>query len=179
MPTATAKLPPRGAPPAPAPPTREGWLAAGLALLLVLLLAVAAVLIVLDQQASSRAERDQAVTVAARDEVLALLNINPGNAQQSFDRAITGATGSWKQQLVQSGGALTGAISGAQLNVRASVTESGVSSVDDERAAVLVVAQMFVGNASGPAAAPRPFRARLELERTDQGWLVSSLEGLS
>jgi Mce-associated membrane protein len=164
---------------APRPPTRHGWIASVLVVATVVLLAAAAVFIALDIRASDRADRDRAVLVASREEVLALVNVNPQNATPSFDRAITGATGAWKQQLVQSGGALTGTVNQAQLNVRAAVTEAGITQADDDHATTVLALQLFVGNAEGPPQAPRPLRVRLNLDHEGDSWLVSSLEFIS
>lgn len=175
-----------------APPVHDGprdaahgpcpRVAAALVAVLVVLLVLLTLLVVAVSDAAARAHRDQAVLVAAREQVLDLVNINPATAQASFDRALAASTGEWKQRLVATGSGLTEVVTQARVDSRAAISEAGLESADDDRAKVLVTAALVVGNAQAPAAAPRALRFLLGLERADDGgerdgtWLVSNLE---
>jgi Mce-associated membrane protein len=120
--------------------------------------------------------RDNAITVAAREEVVALLSLSPNTVQASLDRVLSGSTGGWRQQFAQEAGQFTQVVNTQQINVTATVTASAIQSADDAHATVLVSADALIKNSQSPQGYPGVYRVLMNLQAQQGAWLVSDLQ---
>jgi Mce-associated membrane protein len=120
--------------------------------------------------------RDTAVTVAARNQVLALLTLDPENVQSSLDTVLAGATGGWRQQFAGQADRFTQVVHNGQVRAQATISSSGIQKADDQRATVLVSANAMIKNTDSPDGYLGVYRVLLDLEVQDGRWLVSNLE---
>ncbi|NKQ51560.1 hypothetical protein HFP15_01550 [Amycolatopsis sp. K13G38] len=120
--------------------------------------------------------RDAAITVAAREEVLALLSLSPEGVQGSLDRVLSGSTGGWRQQFAQQADQFTQVVRDGQVRAQATISASGIQNADDNRATVLVSANAVVTNTDSPQGYPAVYRVLLGMEQQDGKWLVSDLQ---
>lgn len=120
--------------------------------------------------------RDTAVTVAARNQVIALLTLDPDNVQSSLDTVLAGATGDWRQQFAREADRFTQVVRNGQVRAQVTVSASAIQNADDERATVLVSANATIQNTESPQGYPGVYRVLLVLENQDGRWLVSDLE---
>lgn len=121
-------------------------------------------------------QRDAAITVAAREEVLALLTLSPDSVQASLDRVLGGSTGGWRQQFAQEADQFTSIVRAQQVRATATITASGIQSADDSRATVLVSADAVIHNTQSPQGYPGVYRVLENLVLQDGTWLVSDLQ---
>jgi Mce-associated membrane protein len=120
--------------------------------------------------------RDTAVTVAARNQVLALLTLNPDSVQSSLDAVLAGATGGWRQQFAGEADRFTQVVHTGQVRAQATISSSAIQKADDQRATVLVSANAMIQNAESPQGYLGAYRVLLDLEIQGGRWLVSNLE---
>lgn len=124
----------------------------------------------------SHQERDAAITVAARQTVLALLTLDPKNVRDSVDKVLSGATGRWRQEFSKQAEQFTKMIPERKVRSDATVTDSAIQSADDNRATVLVSANAAIRNTDSPKGYPGVYRVLMDLERQGGRWLVSDLQ---
>lgn len=145
-------------------------------LVLVVLLAAGGGVLWYVRAQHSYQERDAAITVAARQAVLALLTLDPKNVQESVDKVLAGATGRWRQEFSKQAEQFTKMIPERKVRSDATITDSAIQSADDDRATVLVSANAAIRNVDSPKGYPGVYRALMELERQGDRWLVSDLQ---
>ncbi|MBE9373317.1 hypothetical protein IQ251_02545 [Saccharopolyspora sp. HNM0983] len=121
-------------------------------------------------------QRDDAITVAARSQVLALLSLDPADVQGSLDRVIAGSTGGWRDQFAQNADQFGQVVRGGEVRSRAKITASALQQADDSHATVLVSASAMIANAESPQGYPAEYRTVMELENQGGRWLVSDLQ---
>ena len=120
-------------------------------------------------------QRDNAITVAARTEVLALLTLSPNTVQASLDKVLAGSTGGWRQQFAQQADQFAQVVHTQQVSATATVTASAIQSADDAHATVLVSAAAVVRNSASPQGYPGVYRVLANLQAQGGTWLVSDL----
>jgi Mce-associated membrane protein len=131
-------------------------------------------------QTREQAERtDQAVLSAARQEVLALTGLDGETAQSQLDRAIAGATGSFKSQMQSSAAAFKSVVSGDKVVSTGTIDGIGVKSVSGGSATVLVAAEAKVSNKTNAKGENRLYRLSVTLRKIQGKWLVSTVEMVS
>ena len=121
-------------------------------------------------------QRNNAITVAAREEVLALLSLSPDTVQASLDKVLAGSTGGWRQQFAQEADQFTQVVHQQGVNVTATVTASAIQSADDAHATVLVAADAVIHNSASPQGYPGVYRVLMNLQAQHGVWLVSDLQ---
>jgi Mce-associated membrane protein len=121
-------------------------------------------------------QRNDAITVAARDEALALLVLSPENVQATFDKVLANSTGGWRQEFAQQADQFTQVVRKGQVRSQATISESGIQTADDNHAVVLVSANAVIHNVDSPQGYPGVYRILMNLQRQDGRWLVSDLQ---
>jgi Mce-associated membrane protein len=122
---------------------------------------------------------DQLVLAAARQEVLALTGLDSKTAQSQLNRAISGATGSFKQQMQSSAAAFKSVVAGDKVVSTGKIDGIGVKSTSDKQATVLVAAEATVHNSKATKGELRLYRMSVKLQQMDGKWLVSAVEMVS
>lgn len=121
-------------------------------------------------------QRDNAITVAARDEVLNLLTLSPSTVRASLDKVLNGSTGGWRQQFAQEADQFTSVVNSQQVSATATITASAIQSADDDHATVLVSADAVIHNTASPQGYPGVYRVLMNLQAQNGTWLVSDLQ---
>lgn len=121
-------------------------------------------------------QRDNAITVAAREEVLNLLTLSPSTVQASLDKVLNGSTGGWRQQFAQEADQFTSVVHTQQVSATATITASAIQSADDDHATVLVSADAVIHNTASPQGYPGVYRVLMNLQAQNGAWLVSDLQ---
>jgi Mce-associated membrane protein len=157
--------------------TSRGRLAAAVLAVLVIGLAVWATLLGLDVRATeSKAERQDAVRQAARQEAVNLVSVDYRNAQQDVDRVLKGTTGAARDQWAQLSKQFVDQIARAQAtSIVQSDPKVGIVAIDDDSAEVIVSVSSIVTSPKVRQGTPRNFRFSMSLALTDGRWLVSKL----
>lgn len=120
--------------------------------------------------------RDDAITVAAREEVLALLTLNQKDVKGSLDKVLAGATGGWRERFAQEADQFTQVVQKQHVDATATITASAIQSADDTHATVLVAADAEIRNTNSPQGYPGVYRILMNLQSQDGVWLVSDLQ---
>jgi Mce-associated membrane protein len=160
------------------PPPRGTRAAATIvaSVLVVVLLAVAGGVLWYVRAQHDHEQRDDAITVAAREAVLALLTLDPENVQGSLDRVLASSTGGWREQFAQQADQFTQIVRNGQVRATATITASAIQSADDNRATLLVLANSQIRNVESPQGYPGVYRVLLGLELQGDRWLVSDVQ---
>lgn len=121
-------------------------------------------------------QRDEAITVAAREQILALLTLSPENVQATFDKVLAKSTGGWRQEFAQQADQFTQVVRNGQVRSEATIADSGIQTANDDDATVLVAANAMIRNNESPQGYPGVYRVLMKLHRQDGRWLVSDLQ---
>lgn len=126
---------------------------------------------------SNQAARYGDVKAAAEAVATALVNIDYRDPQASFDAVGKAATGDFLKQYQESSDSLVTLITQNHSVQTGKVLASGVVTLDDDGARVVVATSSTVTNLqTGDAPQQRSYRLRIDLVRTDGAWLVNDLE---
>jgi Mce-associated membrane protein len=157
--------------------TFRGRFAAAVLAVLVVGLAVWATLLGLDvRDKESKADRQDAVRQAARQEAVNLVSIDYRNAQQDVDRVLSGTTGAAKDQWAQLSKQFVDQVGKSQAtSIVQSDPKVGIVAMDDDSAEVIVSVSSVVSSPKVRQGTPRNFRFSMNLALTDGRWLVSKL----
>jgi Mce-associated membrane protein len=157
--------------------TPRGRLVAAALAALVAGLAVWATILGLDVRArEGKADRQDAIRQAARQEAVNLVTIDYRNAQQDVDRVLSGTTGEARDQWAQLSKQFVDQIAKAQATSTVqSDPKVGIMAMDDDSAEVIVSVSSVVSSPKVQQGTPRNFRFSMNLARTDGRWLVSKL----
>jgi Mce-associated membrane protein len=167
--------------------------------LYVLVLVAAAAVVALsikaytDDDASSSASSSQAapkdasgddlhnaVVDAATEEVLAFVNVDYRNLEESVDAVRAGATGRFAKEYDKSLEGLRRLMERNESVMSGEILAAGVVFADESRARVLVATKGTVQNVStGEAGAERNLRIQVDLRYTDGTWLTHDLQFVS
>jgi Mce-associated membrane protein len=157
--------------------TSRGRLVAAVLALVIAGLAVWATVLGLDVRArQDRAEQQDAVRQAARQQAVNLVSIDYRNAQQDVDRVLSGTTGAARDQWAQLSKQFVDQVAKAQAtSIVQSDPKVGIVAMDDDSAEVIVSVSSVVSSPKVRQGTPRNFRFSMNLDRTDGRWLVSKL----
>lgn len=157
--------------------TSRGRLAAVALAAVVVGLAVWASILGLDVRSSEhKAQQQDAVRQAARQEAVNLVSIDYRNAKQDVDRVLSGTTGEAKDQWAQLSKQFVDQIAKAQATSTVQADPKvGIVTMDDDSAEVIVSVSSVVSSPKVKQGTPRNFRFSMNLARTDGRWLVSKL----
>jgi Mce-associated membrane protein len=150
------------------------------AVLLGVLVAVAVVLGIRDHRhhasTSSLAATEPAAMAAARQEAVALTTIGYKTAASDLDRVLAGATGQLRTQFSKERSQLPTTLAQTKSVSRGTVLSSALSSIDGDKAQVLVAADAQVsGTDTGSTGVLKHYRMVMTLQRLDGRWLVSDV----
>ncbi|HEY7488048.1 MAG TPA: hypothetical protein VH912_26605 [Streptosporangiaceae bacterium] len=155
----------------------RGRLTAAALGLIILGLAVWATLLGVDVwHGKNKAERQDAVRQAARQEAVNLVSTDYRNPQQAADRVLSGATGEFKDQWAQLSKQFVDQIGKAQATSTVQADPKvGIVAMDDDSAEVIVSVTSAVSSPKAQQPTSRPFRFSMSLTKTGDRWLVSKL----
>lgn len=155
----------------PGPPFR------GLAYLgLIALLVLATVQFVAIHRQGERTDaRRDAVAVAERS-VTALTTVSTKNLDDDISQMMKDATPGFRSQFEKQATAFREGVRQGKVTSTGSVSASGISSITEKKAVVVVAANGTVSNAASSEPQERSYRLRVTLKRTGERWLVSGME---
>jgi Mce-associated membrane protein len=131
----------------------------------------------LDEGPAEEQERFGAVIESAATEAAAFVNIRYDDAQASIDKVKAGATGAFREQYEKSTGGVIEVIQRNKSVMTGEVVWTGVVSVDEDSATVIVATSGTVANnQTGDKPVARNFRLQLQLVKQDDAWLTSDLQ---
>ncbi|MFZ1163369.1 hypothetical protein [Mycobacterium sp.] len=158
------------------PPTRK---AVGVSAAIVLVCAaLAASGYILWQHRTLMHQRQHAeeFVAAAREEVAALMSIDPAHAAENLQHSIDDTTGALKSQLEATSGYMVKNTQDAQVATKATVQDVAVESMTDNSAVLLVVAKSDTINADKSSRPTVFWRLSIDLERDGDRLKMSKLE---
>jgi Mce-associated membrane protein len=147
-----------------------------LALLVVAAAATSLVLAPRVSAAQARADRDQAILHAARQEAVDFTTLDYRSLDRDLGRVLAGSTGSFKTEFQTGTKDLRTVVTTNKTVSTGSVLSAGIVSADPDSARVLVVADATVTNTKDPKGTPRHYRLQLDLVRQGGTWLTSDLQ---
>ncbi|WP_020501729.1 hypothetical protein [Sciscionella marina] len=120
-------------------------------------------------------DRSEAVD-AARNEVLNLLTIRPGQAKAGADKLMEGATGQFKQSFGAEKETYLKMIDGQHVTSDGGIDAAGIESSGSSNATVLVAAHSTVKNDSNKKGSAREYRLKVMMTKVDDRWLASNVQ---
>lgn len=167
----------RPAPPArPARPWRQLIALALAALLSGAFLALAGLLISQHNRVAVERAQDRQFVDAARAGVTALLSIDHTQARADVQRVLDLSTGQFREDFQKAADDFVKTAEDSQAVTRGTVKAAALSSVEGDRATVLVAASSEVTNAKGANQDPRPFRMSVTVTRDGDACKMSDVE---
>jgi Mce-associated membrane protein len=123
-----------------------------------------------------RQQRADEFAAAAREEVAALMSIDPAHARENIQHNIDDTTGALKSQLEVTSTYLVKNAQDAQITTKATVQDAAVESMTDKSAVVLVVAKSDTTNADKSPRPPVFWRLSVNIERDGNRLKTSKLD---
>ncbi|KRA27871.1 MULTISPECIES: hypothetical protein [unclassified Nocardioides] len=155
------------------------WRSAAVSLVVVALLAFSAERALAWQSERSRVTDEKAASAAATTEVEGLIDISGSTSEADMAVLLDGATAGFRSELEAQADRLQKALADNAVTATGEAVSTGVVKLADDRATVIVAAVGTVQNKSTTPqgkAEPRNYRLQVDLQKTDDTWLVSGLE---
>lgn len=152
------------------------WRSGAVVLVVAVLLAFSAQRAIAWQDERARVSDEKAATAAATTEVEGLIDISSSTSKDDMARLLDGATADFRTELEAQADRLRKTLDDNAVKATGEVVSTGVVKLDDDRATVIVAAVGTVANKRTQDAEPRNYRLRVDLQKTDDAWLVSGLE---
>ncbi|MFD3707285.1 hypothetical protein ACFWUP_29470 [Nocardia sp. NPDC058658] len=147
------------------------------AAVLVLALVVGATFTALAARSASQEEDLRAqYTQTARQAVINLTTIRADSAKEDIDRILSVASGEFKTEFDGRVDPFMDVVKQAKVVSSGEVVESGIESVDENSAKVLVAAKQTVSNTGSAEPQSRQYRFRVTVSQGDAGMTVSKVE---
>ncbi|MEV4206812.1 hypothetical protein [Nocardia salmonicida] len=147
------------------------------AAVLVLALVVGATFAALAARSGSQDEDLRAqYTQTARQAVINLTTIRADSAKEDIDRILSVASGEFKNEFDGRVDPFMDVVKQAKVVSTGEVVESGIESVDENSATVLVAAKQMVSNTGSAEPQARQYRFRITVSNGDSGMTVSKVE---
>jgi Mce-associated membrane protein len=121
-------------------------------------------------------QQAQELAAAAREEVAALMSIDPAHAKENLQRSIDDTTGALKSQLEATSGYMVKNAQDAQITTKATVQDVAVESMTDNSAVLLVVAKSDTTNADKSNRPTVFWRLSVDVERDGDRLKISRLD---
>ncbi|MGA8846604.1 MAG: hypothetical protein WB471_08335 [Nocardioides sp.] len=157
----------------------RGWRPLGLQVVVTLLVVLAAGAAwergVAWRDAHEREQERSEVVEAAKKQVLGLITISAETTAEDLDELIAGATASFRDDLRAQAGRIRDEVIKNEVVATGEVVSTGVVSVEDDAATVIVAAKGSVDNLNTGEPEPRNYRLEVEFKQVDGMWLVSTL----
>ncbi|MCV7383276.1 hypothetical protein [Mycolicibacter longobardus] len=146
--------------------SRLHWVAATLAVLAIGGLIAADVLMLLHHRGATQRQHQAAeYAAAARQGVVTLMSLNYETVDEDVKRIIDNSTGEFKKDFEAHAGDFTKTARESKTVTEATATVSGVESMSDNEAVVLVAASTKVTNTAGAKEEPRNWRLTVHVAR--------------
>ncbi|MFE1594498.1 hypothetical protein [Nocardia sp. NPDC058705] len=147
------------------------------AAVLVLALVVGATFTALAARSAGQEEDLRAqYTQTARQAVINLTTIRADSAKEDIDRILSVASGEFKTEFDGRVDPFMDVVKQAKVVSSGEVVESGIESVDENSAKVLVAAKQTVSNTGSAEPQSRQYRFRVTVSKGDSGMTVSKVE---
>jgi Mce-associated membrane protein len=127
------------------------------------------------REAERREQARADVVKAAEDEVVGLITISALTTDEDLGELIEGATATFRDDLRDQADRLRQEVVENEVEATGEVVSTGVVSLEDETATVIVAARGTVKNRSAREPEPRSYRLEVELQEVEGSWLVSAL----
>ena len=170
---------PRAAAPSRSRLRRVPWKAIGYsaaALVTIALLVVSALMFVHHRQAQAEQQRAAEFAAAARQGVVTLMSLNFSTAKDDVQRIIDNATGQFKEDFEASAEDFATVAERSKVITEANVNATGVQSMTDNSAVVLVAATSRITNETGAKQDPRTWRLIVDVVRDGDRIKMSKVE---
>jgi len=128
------------------------------------------------QDQRQRLEAEKAAAAAASAEVEGLIDLSSASLDEDVEQLLEGATSDFRSELETQAESLSQAVTKNEVTAAGDVVSTGVVTLEDDRATVIVAAAGTVRNKQSADAEPRNYRLRVDLRYDDGRWLVSGLE---
>lgn len=128
------------------------------------------------QSERARVSDEKAASAAATTEVVGLIDISGSTSKADMDVLLDGATAGFRSELEAQADRLQKALADNAVTATGEAVSTGVVKLADDRATVIVAAVGTVQNKSTKKAEPRNYRLKVDLQKTNDTWLVSGLE---
>ncbi|MFI6220395.1 hypothetical protein ACIBEH_07560 [Nocardia salmonicida] len=115
-------------------------------------------------------------TQTARQAVINLTTIRADSAKEDIDRILAVASGEFKNEFDGRVDPFMDVVKQAKVVSTGEVVESGIESVDQDSAKVLVAAKQMVSNTGSAEPQSRQYRFRITVSNGDSGMTVSKVE---
>ena len=128
------------------------------------------------RQIHNAARQDQRVaefTAAARQSVINLMSLDFTKGDQDVQRVIDSTTGQFRDEFLKTKGDVLSVMKESKVVINVDVKGSGVESMTDNSAVVMVAVTSKVSNSTTPEQPPHPWRLSVTVER-DNGTLKMS-----
>jgi Mce-associated membrane protein len=160
-------------------PGRSGWkaVAAGVVILgAVALLAASGFMIYHHRQAQEDNQRAAEFAAAARQGVVTLMSLNFNNAKEDVQRIIDSSTGEFKADFESTAEDFAKIAQESKVVTDVTVNATGVDSMTDDSAVVLVAATSKITNTNGANQDPRMWRLSVSVARDGDQIKLSKVE---
>lgn len=127
------------------------------------------------REAEGREQARADVVEAAENEVVGLITISARTTGEDLEELIEGATATFRDDLRDQADRLRQEVVENEVEATGEVVSTGVVSLADETATVIVAARGTVDNRSARQPEPRSYRLEVELQKVEGSWLVSAL----
>lgn len=151
--------------------------AAGFAALLICAaVAASSYMVVHHRHAQAEQQRAAEFAAAARQGVVTLMSLNFKTAKDDVQRIIDNSTGDFKKDFESTAGDFTKVAEESKVITEATVNATGVKSMTDDSAVVLVAATSRITNAAGAKQDPRTWRLIVDVMRDGDRIKMSKVE---
>ena len=157
-------------------PTWRGIVAALVILVTAALLALSGYMIWEHREAERLRQLDAEYSAAARQSVVTLMSLNFNNAEEDVQRIIDNSTGQFKDDFELQAQDFVQVAQDSKVITEVSVNATGVESMTEDSAVVLVAASSRVTNTGGANQEPRTWRLSVHLQREGDQLKMSKVE---
>ena len=157
-------------------PTWRGIVAALVFLVTAALLALSGYMIWEHREAERLRQLDAEYSAAARQSVVTLMSLNFNNAEEDVQRIIDNSTGQFKDDFELQAQDFVQVAQDSKVITEVSVNATGVESMTEDSAVVLVAASSRVTNTGGANQEPRTWRLSVHLQREGDQLKMSKVE---
>ncbi|RZL79521.1 MAG: hypothetical protein EOP32_19220 [Rhodococcus sp. (in: high G+C Gram-positive bacteria)] len=151
--------------------------ASAMAVLILACVAISAILIQRHSSAVADREREAAIIESVREDVTALIAPTFQDAHGSAQKILDGATGDWASQFEPNMDAFAQALTEAQVQSSADISEIGIERHNDDGTTdVLVAATSKVTNSSAQQESTRAWRLRVNVALVDGEYKLAKVD---
>ncbi|WP_183097320.1 hypothetical protein [Nocardioides pelophilus] len=157
-------------------PVRPSWTTIAVGLVVLGLLAFSVERGMSWREVRSNEADERAASAAAVTQVEQLVGISGSTADEDIERLLDGATGDFHAELESQIKRLQQVLADSKVKATGEAVSTGVVTLTDDKASVIVAASGTVQNKDTDKAEPRNYRLKVDLVKMDGRWLISGLE---